>query len=456
MSYTCKRKANRFLRKYTASVDSPVYAAAIDAQTVALSLCDVPWQAVSVEDAGLTNHNADGLDANVTNRDAFDAALFCAGHGNGKHRAYAQAAVYRITIPDSAVGVTLESLSVVAASDPYNAAGLRLHVFTNSTGEIPTNCHTVRGEDASGEIIADGTTASGAVPRTSDSSSGTEYWYAASGTVTITPTGGLALGKYLFLLVALENYNASRGNWLEGCGFVRNAITLQTSAEIDWSEVDAAIEEPSASITVVANGQLSPIATGSATGRRRIDKAALGGPLGLRDAYRGFLAGADAPEIAGDNAADAPGVMFALWRGNDYDAGGATDSWHLLSSAMVAPAVMPDNFTPGAVRVVLPNTSFSPGVALRVWVAKDYFSSIPTDVLTNHALYDARGDIDGWRLAGSVSTGGAAKFDLAADEIASRYLTIIVSAYLAPDAADLTTPGWQGISGEIIPDISII
>lgn len=223
MSHIYTTKGQRYLRKYTAAAASPVYAAAIDAQTIADTLCDVPWEKVAISSAGFTSHNDESLDENVSGRDGFDAALFCADHSGGKHTAHANAACYRLTLPDSAIGVTLESLSVKAASDPYNVAGLRIAILTNSTGTIPTDCATCRTGDAH---------VAGAVPRTTRTVGTTNYWDAAADTVVIEPTGGLTLQKYLLVFVVLENYATSRGNWLEGSGYIQNSIQLTTSTEI--------------------------------------------------------------------------------------------------------------------------------------------------------------------------------------------------------------------------------
>ena len=264
MSYTYKIKtAKRFLRKWTAAQPSPVTQAAIDAQTVANTLCDIPWQEVDVSRATLPSHDAEGLDDNVTNRDSFDAAIFCAGHSGGNHRAYANAACYVVKLPDDAVGKTLESVKVRAMSDPYNSAGLRIAVHTNSTGVIPTDCATARTGIAY---------ASGKAPRTTQTVDGTAYWYAAEETVTLTPVSG-TLGKYLMVVVALENYATSRGNWLEGSGCIDGEIEITVDAEI--SGMDGYSERQ----YVVATAGNYPFLTGTNTGVKALSLQANGSPL---------------------------------------------------------------------------------------------------------------------------------------------------------------------------------
>ena len=234
-------KGQRWLRKYTAPHVSPVYAAAIDAQAVVDSFCDVPWEAVAESDAAFASHSDEvpegesvsGLDKNVADRDRFDAALFCANHSGGSHRVYANAACYRFRLPEGAIGKALSALSLSAASDPYNSGGLRIHVFTNSTGEIPMNCNTLRGNNSSGTLIEDGTTAAAAVPRTTQTSDGKDYWYPTQSAVELAPATPITLQQYLFVFIGLESYSTVRGNWCEGSGFIRNAVKVTLSAAID-------------------------------------------------------------------------------------------------------------------------------------------------------------------------------------------------------------------------------
>ena len=210
---TYKLIGQRFLRRYTAAEPTPVYASAVEAQKIVNELCGVPWLPSDVKTATMTSHTEEkdksgvsGLDANVANREGFDAALFCAGHVGGEHRAYANAAVYRYVLPDGDLP-NLTSLVASITSDPYNAAGARIAVLTNSTGEIPTSCAECRTGDAHLEGVA---------PRTVRTVDGTDYWYPA---IADADFSGLEvpLQKYLFVFVLMESYSTVRGNWLEGC-----------------------------------------------------------------------------------------------------------------------------------------------------------------------------------------------------------------------------------------------
>ncbi len=233
MSTTYKLIGSRYLRKYTADHKTAVYNAAADAARIVSELCRVPWTAVDPANAELPAH---GDDANAGNRDLFDAALFCCEHADGLHRAYANVAVYRYAVPTPAQGKTLESLSAKVTCDPYNAAGARLHVFTNDTGEIPMDCHELRGEGSDGAVAEDGTTAAGVAPRTVKAVDGKDYWYPTTATATLAPTGGLALGRFLFLVVALESYATTRGNWLEGAALVENRVSVTLAEAVDgWT-----------------------------------------------------------------------------------------------------------------------------------------------------------------------------------------------------------------------------
>lgn len=234
---TYKLIGSRFLRKYTAKNLSPAYAAQLDAQTVVDEFCNVPWELVNPKTSQFAYHTEEvvdkesgrtGLDENVAIRDSLDAALFCAEHSAGMHRAYAQAMCLRFTLPDDAVGASLSSLKLKVSSDPYNSGGCRVSAFTNSTGEIPTNCNTVR----AGSVHADAQ-----VPRTSQTSGGTTYWYAAQGDVTLTPDSAITLQKYLFVFFGLEDYSITRGNWLEGSATLKNLVEITTSAAVTgWTD----------------------------------------------------------------------------------------------------------------------------------------------------------------------------------------------------------------------------
>lgn len=232
----CKIIGQRFLRKYTAPKKTPVYSAQIDVQTIAKTLCDVKWEKVSVKDAAMAYHDDKLLDNNVVERDAFDAALFCSDHKDGLHLAHANAAVYVYAMPDSAIGKTLSSLKINVTSDPYNANGARLHVMTSAELAIPTNCRICRGEDESGNIIADGSTLSRVAVRTVKTVSGTDYWYPTNETATIAPAS-LTLQKYLFVFVLMENYATVRGNWIEGCSYISNNVEIETVENVDgWTD----------------------------------------------------------------------------------------------------------------------------------------------------------------------------------------------------------------------------
>lgn len=232
-------KGERYLRKYTAPQETPVYNAEIDAATVVRDFCDVPWTRSDVAESAATYHDAEALDLNVAARDRFDAALFCAGHTNGMHRAYANAAVYRFKLPDGQLP-KLTGLSVNVYSDPYNANGARIVLLTNDSGVIPSDCATVRGD------VEGGIRQTGVVRRVTRVSGGKDYWFPATSNVVFSADSlgdqGVSLGRYLYVFVLLENYSTTRSNWLEGCSYIENAVRITTSGPVpgwtDGSSVD--------------------------------------------------------------------------------------------------------------------------------------------------------------------------------------------------------------------------
>ena len=242
---TYKLIGQRNLRKYTEAKTSPTYAAAIEAQTIVDSLCQIPWKKVSARDATMTYHTEEtvaeidgqkinGLEMNVRIRDEFDAALFCADHAGGQHRAYANAAVYHYVLPDGTLP-KLTKLTANVTSDPYNAAGARIAILTNATGEIPTNCNDCRTGDAHADGVAPRTVAANGnwFPTMADC----VFSSTPGEGETALPSGGLQLQKHLFVFVLMESYSTVRGNWLEGCSFIRNLILIETDAAIPgWTE----------------------------------------------------------------------------------------------------------------------------------------------------------------------------------------------------------------------------
>lgn len=246
MSYSYRVLGGRFVRKYVAARSQPVYMTESQAQDIVANLCTVPFERSKTVNAMIAYHTDDvvdeqsgttGFDQNVKIQGSFDASAFCAGHVAGMHRAYATACVYVYKVPSSAVGTTLESITLNVVSDPYNAQGVRLHVMTNSDGTIPMGCHELRGEDSSGVIIEDGTTASGVAVRTARTVGGVEYWYPTNEKVKITPTNGLELSEYLLVAVLKESYSAVRGNWIEGSSYIENDCTIELDDEC--SELDS-------------------------------------------------------------------------------------------------------------------------------------------------------------------------------------------------------------------------
>lgn len=239
----------RNLRKYTEPKTSPTYAAAIEAQTIVDSLCGVPWGKVSAKDAVMSYHTEEtvgeidgqkinGLEMNVRIRDQFDAALFCADHAGGQHRAYANAAVYHYELPDGTLP-KLTKLTAKVTSDPYNSAGARIVVLTNSTGVIPTNCNECRTGDAHADGVAPRTVAENGnwFPTMADCVFAAPEVIASSLASAALPSGGLQLQKHLFVFVLMESYSTVRGNWLEGSSFIRNLVEIETDAAVPgWTD----------------------------------------------------------------------------------------------------------------------------------------------------------------------------------------------------------------------------
>lgn len=218
----------RYLRLYSAAEATPVYNAETDAQKIVREMCNVPWTRSDETNAVSTSHANESLDENVARRQRFDAAIFCSGHTDSRHVAHANAACYVYRLPDGSLP-NLTSLSATLTCDPYNALGARLVLMTSDSPDIPTDCQVVRGESGGGvklEALA---------PRITRQKDGKDYWY--PNTTNAVFSSSIHLRRYLFLFVLMENYSMSRGNWLEGCVWIENAVSISTDAPVPgWTD----------------------------------------------------------------------------------------------------------------------------------------------------------------------------------------------------------------------------
>ena len=375
----------RYLRKYTASEASPVYAAALDAQNVVDNLCDVPWELVSAKSARLTNHTSEtikvgeeevnALDYNVTIRDQFDAALFCAGHSGGAHTAYANAAMYVYKLPTAAVGKTINSIKLRLSSDPYNSKGCRVAVHSLDSLDLPTACADVR----TGSAHLDG-----AMPRTTQTVSGTEYWYAATGEVTVTC--GFAAKAYLAIFVGLENYNTARGNWLEGSAYMRNNIAVDMAAVTGWTDGETY--------------DLSAVSESAATYMPSKD---------IEDAYVAILNGTG--EVRTD------GVMF------DVHPNGTKTTIH--RGVTLRRVIMPVT-NAGELTVDFGANDCGATTRVSVYAAEGYIADADAK-LTDASLWDNRSTVSGWTYVGAAASTGATTLKF---KSTARFVTVLVTAYL--------------------------
>ena len=244
----------RYLRKYTAEYSTPAANAEMDAALIVDRMCNVPWEISKVKSATVATHTPEILNDNVKNRDSLDAAIFCAGHSNSMHVAYANAACYRIDLKASSTDLPrLQALSLNVYSDAYNKNGVRIVVITNDSGEIPTECSTVRG-DAPGGIKVTNSCA-----RITRTTGGKEYWYPSSATVTFGAdelgSTGIQLHRYLLVFVLMENYASVRGDWLEGSSFIANKIKITTSSALPSALDGCDIAEPYATTYHLKDGR---------------------------------------------------------------------------------------------------------------------------------------------------------------------------------------------------------
>lgn len=471
MSYTYKLKGARWLRLYTAAATTPVYAAQSDAQAIADNLCDVPWtRADNDGPAMFPQHNSSTLDANVENRQYFDAAEFCAGHENGAHRVYANAAMYLFALPAAAQGVGLESVKVHVFSDPYNEFGARIAVHLLSTATLPTDCATVRSGTAHTEPDSGG---HGAVPRVVQTQNNQNYWYAAEGDVTVELPAPSQTTAYLAVFVGLENYARSRSEWIEGASYIRNAVEITTSSAISgWTEgalidcIGGISEFPVISSGVVP--RLMSSVTGAFSVMRRLNGDAIAfedatpasiaddpSAIGLHALYADLLLGRVEPMPPELLAAEAarPGVGFVVRRGDvniPSDALGSsvsTPTWRMAASVLAVPFVLPLP-TFNAIRLEWDAPTYA-AAPLRVWLAKGQFIETPdAAALAAAALFTAAAQTSGqFALLGEADAGAEeAEFAVGAAEGGPMVATLLVSAFMPMHRIDLSSDGPHGTS----------
>lgn len=497
--HTYKIIGKRFLREYTEPNTSPVYAAAMQAQRVVEEMCNVPWRGVSVRSARMTYHTDEvvdeatkttGLDMNVKLRDQFDAALFCAEHVGGQHRAYANAAVYHYTLPDEAIGCHLTRLSAKVTSDPYNSQGARIHIMTSSTDEIPTNCRTCRGEDSSGAVIEDGTTAAGVAPRTVTPSGGKDYWFPARETVSLEPTGGLVLAKHLFLFVVMESYSTVRGNWIEGCSFIDNLVEIETTEAVSgWTDGETfdLAQHGSAKAFHIIRGGVTQSNYSAVCARYAIEVSRNGDDLndkyksetgvdqdiegkldynpsvvapspsrasdviGLRALYAKFFSGELKP-IKCSSEWCRTGAGFLVQHGTiiaNVSTGEGTgfneavDGWRMLTSSLVVPFSVPLDSPVDRIRFKWGDGHGagggpSNGGTYCFWLKRgEYVSTPPDSVLTKPDIYIGEAtNVDGWEFLGraSSSAGASGEMDISlANQLDGRVASILVTAFAGQD-----------------------
>ena len=460
-----KIRGRRWQRLYTATTKTPVYAAESDASLVARTICEVPWTEASgdfVPCFPAHPGTKDGDEHNVSNREYFDAAEFCAGHENGMHRVYAQATCYRFALPASAVGKKMNTLSLVVNGDPYLRDGARIAVLTNSTGVIPTDCTTCR----TGNIHAEG------VAKRTVSEDGSR-WFATTEEYKFTPTGGLTLGTHLFVFVVLENYAYSRGEYIEGSAYIQPNLEIGMAATVgEWTTegVNLCYEDLSHSYNVCRDGVL-PEVMGDVSGVQTITLQRSGDPttgalhtsvtdaqscIGLRALYaalyeRSLSAVAKSVALA-SNAREGAGFVV---RGDQESIGGTNvKTWQLTTAALLVPFAVPVKFRADKVRLDWStwNGGATSGGKFNVWLKRGTFvTGYPADVLKNPALYDASSmGVDGYELVGVIDATQSQKtatFTLETP-LGGYVATILLTAFISLDdlnpASGMTLP--QGVA----------
>lgn len=250
--------AKRFCRQYRAANLTATYASYTAAVEAYSRLQSTPWKFIPQYHSPAYPVHAESAD-NPADRDYYDAYLMCAEHADTLHRAYAGLVAYRIELPDAFAGASLTSLSVSVSCDPYTPGGARLAIATSAAA--------ANSPSSDWDVIREGSAhADGQAPRTV-SADGT-LWYGATATATVTPAGGLALGKYLWVYLSLENYERARNGWLEGAAKINPTFTLVMADAVagytDGDHIGGGYETPSINLAT-ADVPAAPRKVGTST-----------------------------------------------------------------------------------------------------------------------------------------------------------------------------------------------
>jgi hypothetical protein len=234
--------ARRFIRQQVDGIPTPSFATAAQVSSTFDALrSGTAWRLTPRGTlAVLPVTGSENTEGNMAKLDHLDAFAFCTGHTeDGQHILRMGLAAYRLTLPDAFVGAKMDSVTLNLHGDPFLRDGAVVGVAP-SAGAQPAADWAAAVRDAPAKIIQ--AVARGEVPAPTPSCPSCKTWFARSreyalgygasfedGAAGVFPQGGVTLAKYLFIYVAMANYQRVRNAWVEGSAMMNSVIRFTAS-----------------------------------------------------------------------------------------------------------------------------------------------------------------------------------------------------------------------------------
>lgn len=196
----------RFTRQVNTAAAPLSYTAGM-AAAAAAALQAAPWVEQSTPASSMPVHTA-LIDAGAP---TFDAYKFCGDYETGVQRAYAGMVAYRFRIPQDALTsgsvADVVSVAVDLYTDRWCVDGARMAAYL-SPSPVPSDAWSTLRE---GSIYT-----ADLLPAPGDPDADPPTNTDSSATITLTLPGSTAAAGYLYVVLSLEDYATTRGNWIEG------------------------------------------------------------------------------------------------------------------------------------------------------------------------------------------------------------------------------------------------
>lgn len=180
---------------------------------------------------------------------AFDAYKYCGDYADGKQIAYAGAVAYRFQVPAAALtGPTdITSIALPLYVDRWLVDGAHIAAYLSDSPSPPADWATIRAGDINAADV---------LPMTYTDPAGDRIVIEKNGTTTLTWPASTASKAYIYIILTLEDYETTRGFWIEGSTLIQGVEAVTTfAAAVD---ADVSSELGYATPIATANWSVSP------------------------------------------------------------------------------------------------------------------------------------------------------------------------------------------------------